>query len=990
MTHFDFLNSGYYRVHSSVYSGKLSIYYELNPFNVILPERKFLILLIEGDDNKETLNVGKYGTFYFVTNYIDNVTRIFNPSDIEDKTKFITTATDEYNNKYTNINCRLWKSMDEKIKVLCKMNRNFKNTIQNIKLGNANFIYDEYKILVKSMTSIEINQLSYSFPFVYSDKQILNFEENKEIYELKFKVDFYDKNLLYLYDNQFLYYFVLDNCKIEEKELLCKVPKKQIENYYLSSKDFFRLGIMDDNIGTILDNLVGNIYINYETIIKKDINIENIKLIQNIAEISTYFAYETNIDSISELTSKKFVLKFNNKYDINCFFKKSVNNKKLLILCESTNQQDVLYFGKSTKIIILDNIYYKYNFIIHPIENYEIINIEGYDEPFKLIYPETLKLDLEQKLKLRYIIETTRETAIIKLHPDSPSLECQNLIGMKMCRVSYENIPAVISGYYYTYHLNHLNKFSINYEINPINIIFPNYTKIRIGIQDEYNTDIIKLGHKGILYLVSNYSDTDAILNSSDVKFIGEFYNSLSNKTYKADCKFWNPRKKNSRLLCQMKEDFSLGEQIIYIKEIFFIYKMYNISIYSEAQNIKVKQLETKISFLFSDIQEIDLNKESNTFLKFEKYFYNEYDDSLYLYQNDLRFSKLECYDNSYEVICNITKDELLQILSFNGAKYKLALKINSEGMFIIPSVLDIIINIQSYEKDVEIHIEKLLTPKIKKNQFIAYETNLKNISGFEFTDYFNISTDKNENLNCLFKNNFKDNLLILCKVEKEGMFSLGKIKDANIIKTNLFYNFMIKDSENNEELSISGDGTIITSVYPKEFNFTQNDSYIITYETQFPEKIDKLFLNKDSQLSLECKNYIWYKQCNITKEHFNNLETNYFYTYQAINVDSKSILYEVDPVYIILDKKDNNTSESYSYLTIILYAIEGAILLGMIVFLIWYCIKKRKKVNKGEKREIKYPSPNIEVSFLPGENDEKKSRDNSSSSTSDNNLIIN
>ena len=979
LSHFDFVESGYYNLFSFFNSEQALNIYELNQIKVTLPKRNYLIISIKSEDNQETLTVGQLGTFYLITNYFDNETNLFNISDVEKKTKFQTTITDEKKNKYYNINCRLWKaSDDEKIIVLCKMDTKFKNINQNIKLDNAIFIYGEYKILLKVETSIKIHQLNYQFPFFYYQKQIIYFKENIELFELKFKFDdFYNNNiLLYLYDNQLIYYNILENCNIKEieKELICKIPKKQIGNFYLSDNDFLKFGIIDDNIGTISYNLIHNIYITYENLQKKDINIEQIKLIKNITEINAPFVYETNIDTIPELITNNFILTFDNKYNITCYFKKSIENLKLLILCKSNIKQE-FYLGKSNEKIILDNIHYKYNFIIEPFENYEKIFVDAYGSSIGLIYPNTINIDLEKIGTIRFIMENPSNYKYILLHPNFRSLECKDLIGMKKCNISYKNIPFIENGYYYAQHLNYLNKYSANYESGSINIILSNFTKIRIGIEEKDNQDIIKLGEYGILYLVTNYNDSEYILNFTDITFFLEYYHTTFNNFYEAYCNFWKPKHNNLRILCQMNEYFYPGVHNIYIKETFFIYKTYNISIYSEETNIKINQLDYHASFLFSDEQEIDLNKENNNFIKLNGYFYNN-TESFFLYQNNLRYIKLSCNQLENHVICNFKKDELLKILSFDGERYKLAMKSNSEKMNIIPSVLDITIKFQRNEIDVELQIEKLLTPKIKKNEFIAYETNAKNISGFEFTDYFNISTEDNQNLNCLFKNNGIDNLILLCIAENEGDYALGKINLTYINNVNIFYNFIIKESENNETISISHNGTIVTRAYPKEFNFTEKDYYIITYETEFPEKLNNIFLNKDSNTSLECINYLWYKECNITKEHFGKLKTNYFYTYHSIDKNSKAILYEVDPLLIILDNKDENIpekeeKEEINYSIIIISAIIGGVVLIIILgILIWFFLKKKKNknLNKVEKREIVYPSsddPNIEIPII-------------------------
>ena len=949
MSHFDFEESGYYNIYYKNSVNQLSTHYEATPLKVILPKRNQLKLLIKEEDNRETINIGQKGTLYFITNYNDNDTNIFDPTDIEENTKFTSTITDENKNNY-NVNCRLWEPTNEKIVVICGLNANLNNKNNEILLTGVKFDYkDDYKIYLKPETSIKINQFDYEIPFIYSDKQTINIPEDKEFYEVQFKYDSYHNDLLYLYDNQLQYYVALDDCEGNNKKLSCKIPKKQLENYLLFESDYFRVGTINDNIGTLLFGLVDNIYINYKTIEKQDIKVEITKLLQTASEIETSFAYETNIDDIPELTTRLFPMKFNNEFEINCYFKKSNANITLLLLCKPQDEKEY-YLGKIDNEITLNNIHYFYNFIIQPCENNEKINIKEIGTSIEMVYPESLNLTAEDDLIVRYIMKDPSKAKNLRLNPEGSILNCDDLIGMKKCIVPDDHFTEINPGYYYTHHSNYLGDSSIYYEANPIYVAFPSdFTKIEIGVEDEDNQDIIKLGKNGFLYLVTNYND-NVKLFEKQIKFTLVF--SDSNETeYQGDCEFWKPKDENVRIFCQMKNDFNLGEQIINFKTISIIQRIYNISIYCNATNIRVKQLDSSVSFLYNDKQEIDLNKDSPTpYIKLQKKFYDKH--SLYLYQNNLRYIKLNCNENTNEITCDIPKDKLLNILSFDQEKYGISEKINTDGMYKIPSVLDITVKYESTKENINLKIEKLLTPNLAKNEFITYKTNIKKNFPFVFTNTFILETNKNEKMNCLFKNSTKDNLLLLCEAKNEGKSSLGKISQTTINNVNIFYNFIIEGTENNEEYEISGEGAIITSVDPKEMDFTKANWYIITYETIHPENLDSIWLNKDSSSKLVCTDHIWYKECNVTKEHFGKLETNYYYTYHSNKGNKKIISYEVDPIYVILEKQnppseDDDDDESNAG-AIAGGIIGGVILLALIILLIWYFYKRKSKLENG------------------------------------------
>ena len=62
----------------------------------------------------------------------------------------------------------------------------------------------------------------------------------------------------------------------------------------------------------------------------------------------------------------------------------------------------------------------------------------------------------------------------MKLNPDGNDLECinQGKIGKK-CTVHKDHFKNKANGAYFVYHLNHLNKPIIYYEVSPIKVILP-------------------------------------------------------------------------------------------------------------------------------------------------------------------------------------------------------------------------------------------------------------------------------------------------------------------------------------------------------------------------------------------------------------------------------------------------------------------------------------------------------------------------------------
>ena len=185
-------------------------------------------------------------------------------------------------------------------------------------------------------------------------------------------------------------------------------------------------------------------------------------------------------------------------------------------------------------------------------ENNEIIYISQKGTWVSRTNPEKLDFINEEIITIRYLMPLPQESRELKLNIDSPSsLECNDLIGMKICKVPLSHFEGKYSGYYYTHHLNHLNTYSIYYDSNPLSVLLPWKRKVEIGIEDKDNINLIKIGPKGILYFVTNYNDTENIFNPSELEeftFQGNFTGSKENDTYLADCKFWKPRSENIRI----------------------------------------------------------------------------------------------------------------------------------------------------------------------------------------------------------------------------------------------------------------------------------------------------------------------------------------------------------------------------------------------------------------------------------------------------------
>ena len=106
------------------------------------------------------------------------------------------------NSKIYNITCKLWKPINDYLKLICKIN--------DVRLPGHRYTYiNQYSFIYKSYLINIIPPSDYQFylkrdlelPFLYYDEQVISVEDWRESYELKFKMEEYNDNLIYLFSN---------------------------------------------------------------------------------------------------------------------------------------------------------------------------------------------------------------------------------------------------------------------------------------------------------------------------------------------------------------------------------------------------------------------------------------------------------------------------------------------------------------------------------------------------------------------------------------------------------------------------------------------------------------------------------------------------------------------------------------------------------------------------------------------------------------------
>ena len=958
-SHFKNKKSGYYFTHHPNHLNKSIIYYESSSINVILKE---VILSFKEENNKNQINLGnKNRIFALVSNYNDKEKNIFNNNDTINFNAILTDIND-YNAQY-NANCRLWKPNDDYIRIICNLESDLGDSTPNLILNSTSFVYKEYTVFIEQDKALQYHQYNYDIPFLYSDKQIININDDKS-YELTFKSEVFKDNILYIYGSH-NNYAILDNCTNTEKEVNCKITKEKIEEILTVNNEQFRIGAIDDNVGIIPFDHILNITINYENVKKEEIYLKIIRTIGGTTEKGTPFAWETNITEFPTFTSRIF-----NDFG---YFKK-IPGRPLLFIINYQQEVDYNFTNSIENEEVIDNIHYKYIFKVQPCSFDVNLSISGNGTNILLEYPQTIDFNSssETSIVIRFIADKPELMKNLKLNQNSKSyLECKDLNMMKKCIVPKSHFRERISGYFNTYHLNHKNNYNIYYDSSQFNVILPIDNHIELYIEDENNENRQIIGANGIINIIFDYNDNETnIFDASDLEEKSAFNTTI---TFKAEegmvspdvtCKLWKPFNEKLKMFCKLNTTFKEYEYNYNISFASFKYKDIKVDIISKANRLYFLQIGTTIPYLYSSKQVLDVNENTDIFeLKYKIGQYNN--EILFLPQNHDGIILDKCSVVGKELICKITKAEIEELSIYKDNRLDLYVytpkTLKDRGLGLRYSNGGIYINSTLNKKDIYINITKLLDSSIDNYNLITYETNVTDIDNVN-SKLFNIYLSNETSISCFFKKTEVMPLLMICELpyDHENTFSLGEIKKQIDLKDiNIKYNFFILPTKNDEKCTIGGNGDTIEFTFPKTLNFTLNDSFTIEYTIEDPEDAKGIKLNPDGN-DLECTEfYHKLKICTVNKSHFENKTNGYYYTHHLNHLNKSIIYYESSPINVILTESkedsdsqtpggDGTPTKSSSNVGIIVgCSVGGAVLIAAIIIII--VVVKKKKANSGD-----------------------------------------
>jgi len=579
-----------------------------------------------------------------------------------------------------------------------------------------------------------------------------------------------------------------------------------------------------------------------------------------------------------------------------------------------------------------------------------------------------MKLDFYnyEEINITFYLKDFFDYNFIRLSPDSDTdLLCNHYGNIVKCLINKNHFNGKKTGSYYTYIKNKLGEYKISYELSLINVELPDSDETIIRIKNVVNKDSIKIGQNGIKSFITDFKNSDNIFDISyfeNKTMITMTFSSLI-YLYSADCHLWNPIGENLRLICKFREN--IKTQKLELNRCTFNYKERKISLVSK-KDLEINQLGSTISFLYSDKQAININDTVTEYnLVFKEELYNKEPLILYKDDNNKRNIYLSCVEENKELKCTISKDNLVRILSKSGERFCLSQLTESEGILKFDNVLDITINYNTVvKKNIDLTITKLLTESVEKNNYIAFETNTNENIPFITTDYFNLSTNKNNVMKCLFKksnNQQDDKLILLCDADTPGIYRFD-ISEIELKNLNILYSFKILEAHINQKVTVSEkEGTKLLSVYPDLLDFTSKDILTIKYQTDNPERLKDIKLNLSSTSSLECKDKNSIKECIVPQNHF-NISGNY-YTYYT-NSLGQVISYEIPKVQVIV--KNIEIPKKKVNVGLIVGCVVGGVVLIVAIIVIIIVVKKKRarlnEINEGKIGKILPKSDQVEL----------------------------
>jgi len=916
--HFAGKNSGYYYINHKDSEGNYTKNCEAFGFKVILPNEKIIVEVT----THFTYYIGEKNGFFAVGSTFKDENDLFNENDIEENTKFSFIISNK--NKYT-LNCRLWKGDQKKIILICGLASDFLESEEFTIDEAIDIQYNSKKVIVKMNFVTKLNKIDGKIPFLYSAPQTINIAD-QQIINMKFNMELYNDEQLFILGsgNRML---SLDKCTKNNKILNCEISREKL-NIIAKQNDEFELQFLNDVLGYEDFKMVYSIKINYQDITKEDVYLNLEEIMYDEVQMGSFFTFKTNITNLPKIRTDMFTLEYNSSIKSDCIFIKHEQSGPLYLTCDSKYYGDILLenitFEKT-------DIHYKYNFKLNQVLNQSILSI-GDSSDYVYLYPETIDFSLKDSYIINIATGMPQRLVGIKFNENGEELECSDKPALKECKLPRSHFNE--SGYYLVHHKYGDNKYAAHYEAFGINVIIPE-EKIIINVSPASNKKYY-IGKENIIAFSGipseNIFDDPNLENETpfEIEIKGE-----TDNEYKLNCRLWKKEDNNIGIFCKFNESLKNNETTITQQvEGAIIYKGKKVSIKFNFDNIKLYQLESNIPFIYSNPQKINVADKIN--LEFKCDSYNNEILFIMTIENEIipRIIQLEnCNKQENKLKCEIQKVNLDIIANVNN-KFKVLYINDIMGRVEFDFVSQIEIDYPDTQKeDLTFNLAEIQENPIDLYSYVTFSTNITNIPKIH-TKSFRVKLTSSLETECFFiKHDDSNPLYITCyAITTLNNFTIGNINRHELNNLHYKYNFILTPGENRVPISIiEPPRTFIYKAYPDTLDFTNTNSIDIYIAIANISKMENFKLNPDGEV-LTCQTIENMKLCKVTKDHFRDKNSGYYYIHHNNNENIYPKDCEVFGLKVILPGNGGGNGDDGNTGTFNKYSFAWVALLGLLV----------------------------------------------------------
>ena len=381
------------------------------------------------------------------------------------------------------------------------------------------------------------------------------------------------------------------------------------------------------------------------------------------------------------------------------------------------------------------------------------------------------------------------------------------------------------------------------------------------------------------------------------------------NNNYEVNCRLWKDGK-DIVIFFNVAGEFKETEKFnIQNTTKNITYNSKNVQIEFNIKSLTLKRIEGKLPFIYSKSQQINVTeKDTKIEMIFKLGAYNG--EKLILDIDKFSTAVFEkCITDLNNLKCEISKknfDFLATDINYVSIYYIH----NSLGYLRFKHIGSSKINYPKINKEnIFFKIVNITNKEVGFATFATFETNITEIDKiYTPMEEFQINE---ESFSCFFiKHDKVGPLYLSCAIQNApGEYVIEKIEGFTKNDSHYKYNFIFETQTMHETIHIVERISVyINNIFPETINFNSEDASQLLLFTA--GNINSIRLDKDGE-DLVCNNIPYeigsIKNCTISKEHFKNKESGYYYIQYKNNANKYVTLYEYFGVNVILPSSRNS-----------------------------------------------------------------------------------